>query len=319
MRENHPAFPWRITEQGWEYPAHEGVAVWTRPDPPRSVHAMAMLDLGFRQVGEVDDNYLADTRHNIHLRLAGYDEPVRRDHLKSLSAMDAVIFTTEALRDIYRRAFLSHKVRMPELHVCGNHLFREDWPVVPEYDGPVRVGWMGSSSHLWDVNHVRIAFDVARASGLRPIVVGYNPAEPDVASTSRRAMELLRLWRKVGLEHVPWRQMTGHERLVLPFDIGLAPLLYNPFTAGKSDIKAVEYAISGAAVVAHNHPVYNKHWKHMETAILCDTQDDYCRAVLLLAKDEKLRRTLVENAQQYVREERDLVKHADTWRSAVYG
>jgi hypothetical protein len=313
-------FPWALTDDGAEYPAHDGVAsVWTRPDPPRAVHAEAMRQQGIRQVGEIDDNYLAPSRHNIFLRMSYTSEERRADEVKALAAMDAMVFTTVALRDIYWQAFKDHKLPMPEMHVCGNHLFLEDWPERVESHGPLRVGWMGSSSHLWDVNSIRNALMWARMLGCEPVTIGYDPANPDSAPTMPRAKKLTYLWKRVGATHVPWRQMSGTERLQLPLDIGLCPLRWDPFTAGKSDIKAVEYTISGAAVIAQNHPVYNKNWKHMETAILCSSEEDFCKAVLLLAKNDRLREELVANAQQYVREERDLAKHADEWRAAVYG
>lgn len=313
--------PWFMDdgEPGFGFPAHSGVAVWTRPDTPRAILADAMRALGYRQVAELDDNYMASGRHNIVLRAVGQSEETVLEHLRSLASMDAVAFTTPALRDMYWRAFKDHRLPRPEMHVCGNHLFLDDWPTVEEYDGPVRVGWMGSASHLWDVNTIRTAIHYATLTGCKTKMIGYHPAFPDMPPTTSRAVRLTELWQEAGAEHVPWKQLSGHERMDLGLDIGLCPLRFDPFTAGKSDIKAVEYTISGAAVIAQNHPVYNKSWVHGETALLCSSMDDFVGAVDLLRRDERLRLRLVANAQQYVREERDLAKHAGEWREFVYG
>jgi glycosyltransferase involved in cell wall biosynthesis len=86
---------------------------------------------------------------------------------------------------------------------------------------------------------------------------------------------------------------------------------------GKSDVKAVEYAISGAAVVAQNNEVYNRTWVHGETALLVGSPQEMLQAVDLLVRDENLRLRLIENARQYVREERGLKQLQDEWGAAV--
>jgi hypothetical protein len=313
-------FPWSLTDDGACYPQHAGVAIWTRPDPPRAVHAEAMRQQGIRQVGEIDDNYIAKPKLNVFLKATATNEDDRRVGVKALAAMDAMVFTTKALRDVYARAFRKARLPMPELHVCGNHLFPDDWPeIVPSEDGRVRVGWMGSSSHVWDVNMAWGALMVARNMGCETVMIGYDPANPETVVSSPRAVENRDGWRKVGHRFIPWRQMTGHERLALPLDIGLCPLRWDEFTASKSDIKAVEYTISGAAVIAQNHPVYAKSWKHMETAILVGSEREMADAVELLVSRPKLRERLVANARQYVLEERDIRKHKAAWDAAVFG
>lgn len=311
-------FPWQLTDDGAVYPQHAGSAVWTRPDPPRAVHAEALRQQGFRQVGEIDDNYIAKPKLNVFLKSSQGTEQDRRAGVKALAAMDAMVFATVALRDVYWKAFRQYKLPMPELHVCGNHLYPADWPEVIESDR-VRVGWMGSASHVWDVNLAWGAMMVARSRGCETVMIGYDPANPETTVTSDRAIENRSQWRKVGHTHIPWRQMSGHERLALPLDIGLCPLRWDEFTAAKSDIKAVEYTISGAAVIAQNHPVYSREWRHMETAILVGSEKEMADAVELLVNQPKLRRQLVENARQYVLEERDIRKHEAAWSAAIFG
>ena len=311
-------FPWALTDTGADYPQHAGVAVWTRPDPPRAVHAEALRQQGVRQVGEIDDNYIAKPHLNVFLKATSVSDEDRRVSVKALAAMDAMICTTDALRDVYARAFRRYRLPAPELHVCGNHLFPEDWPQRIESD-VVRVGWMGSASHVWDVNMAWGAMMVAARMGCDTVMMGYNPAEPETVVSSERAKRNRDQWRRVGHHFIPWRQMSGHERLALPMDIGLCPLRWDEFTAAKSDIKAVEYTISGAAVIASNHPVYAKHWRHMETAVLCGSEREMADAVELLVRRPDIRRRLVEAAQQYVREERDIRKHKATWDAAIFG
>src|SRR5439155_24101308 len=121
---------------------------------------------------------------------------------------------------------------------------------------------------------------------------------------SARSQHKIDAWKKVGFNHIPWRKPEKYERLALPFDIGLCPLLTNGNTLGKSDVKALEYWISGAAPVAQNNAVYNRTIIHGETGLLAGSPSEMIDCVALLMKDEKLRQRLVENGRQYVREER---------------
>jgi hypothetical protein len=317
------AFPWSLTETGAEYPSHEGsAAVWPLLDLSRAVHMRAMQVQGIRTVAEVDDNYLCDPRQNIFLRANEWTPERQVHHMKAVASASAMIVTTPLLRDIYYKRLRKQfgKGLVPPIHICGNNIFMEDWPERVESDGPLRVGWMGSPSHVWDVDLAWPAMLHARNLGCETIVMGYNPADPkEMVITSDRSFHKINQWDKAISRGIEWEQMDGTKRMQIPFDIGLCPLLHNHYTMGKSDIKALEYTISGAAVVASNTPVYSTNWIHGETALLSSSPQEMLDHVDLLIRKPSLRERLVEAAQQYVREERDITKHANEWQEAVLG
>ena len=102
-------------------------------------------------------------------------------------------------------------------------------------------------------------------------------------------------------------------------DIGLAPLVVNDHTLGKSDIKIMEYALSGAPTVAQNCLVYNRTFEHGETCLMAGSPADYVRQLRSLIDSPELRERLVTNTNQYIKEERMLADHTQEWRDAVYG
>jgi hypothetical protein len=318
-------FPWTQDETGLAtYPAHQGsTAVWVRPDLARATHAKAMRQLhGIRVIAETDDNYLADGNQNIYMRENGFGPKERLEHMKAVASMDAMVFSTDWLRDYYWKQLRAEfgRGRLPDAFVCRNHVLEEDWPIVEDYDGPVRVGWMGSPSHVWDVNLAWPALMYANYMGGKTVMVGYDPSGDDHGvEMSGSAAKAADQWRKIGYEHVPWRQMDGTSRMRLPFDIGLCPLLSNSFTLGKSDVKFLEYSIAGAATVASNNPVYNRTIIHGETGLLVGSPSEMIDAVALLMKDRRLRETLVANAQQYVRENRGETQLRQEWTEAING
>jgi glycosyltransferase involved in cell wall biosynthesis len=305
-------FRWILeaTEDGTAfYPDHEGAAVFSRPDEVRATHAAAMkVSHGARTVAEVDDNYLvSNTKFNPHLHQM-WGRSDREQHLRAFASFDAIVCCTPYLRDVYWQALREAGAsrRNLEFHVVGNHARLEDWPERNHGDGRLRVGWMGSFSHLNDLaSHVFRTMKWAMNQGHEVVFVGHDPD-----------------WRKHGLEytHVPWVSSLDYDRRQgLPFDVGLIPLARNEFNLGKSDVKFIEYTMSGVATVASNIEVYNQTIVHGETGLLAGGQHDFLHFTRLLCEDASLRNELVANAQQYVRDNRLIGQHAHEWADAITG
>jgi glycosyltransferase involved in cell wall biosynthesis len=317
------------------FPDIESPVVFIRPDLARSLLAKSMREQhGMRTISEVDDNYMGNLHHALGLRGANWTSADQEEHLKALVSHNAIIFSTKPLRDTYDREIRTHFRKwfgppqewppVPEFYVCRNHVAAQDWPELVERQGRLRVGWMGSTSHVWDMDMAWGALRFAKEAGAETWMIGYDPMDAMVKDAKLRGHDLhprtqakLKAWMRVGYKTIPWREFGEYERLALPLDIGLCPLLTNSHTLGKSDVKFLEYTISGAATIASNNLVYNRTIKHMETGILVGSDREMVDAVALLMKDEKLRQRLVENAQQYVREERGAKQMKQEWTYAV--
>jgi glycosyltransferase involved in cell wall biosynthesis len=324
-------FRWQPVEDGFaNYPDVEGSVVWTRPDGIRATHADAMRQNGHLVISEVDDNYLADPKLNIFTRVNRYDRKAQAEHLTAMASHDRIVFSTEWLRDRYwkqmRKAFPGK--RLPEPLVCHNNIDEADWPEPIPREWMLRVTWMGSPSHVWDVDLAWPAMLHAKRNlGCETWTIGYDPTNPSESmglakdesdsSLARRSRWKESQWAKAVTKHVPWRKPADYHRSAIPADIGLCPLVRNDYTMGKSDVKFVEYAISGAATIAQNNEVYNRTIIHGETGLLVGSPQEMIQAVELLARDENLRLRLVENARQYVREERGLKQLREEWGQAV--
>ncbi len=303
------------------YPQHEGAAaVWTRPLAWPAVHMLQMRHKhGIRVVAEVDDNYLSHQRKNIFMQTKGWDLEARDNHARSICSADAIIVSTEYLRDMYWRTLTREwsKKHIPPIYVCRNHVDRRFVPaetVPPRADGRLRIGYMGSDSHIWDISLIYDALMEAQELGHEIVFIGIHPAmlNPKYLRDKRQD------WTKLRYTHVPWVN-EGYRGTPLPLDIGFAPLVVNDHTLGKSDIKWMEYALSGAATIAQNCLVYNRTAKHGETALMANGPDEFRRMLRALIRDEGLRNALVRNTLQYIEEERMIENHADEWREAVLG
>ncbi|HEX7071470.1 MAG TPA: hypothetical protein VF190_11720, partial [Rhodothermales bacterium] len=229
------------------------------------------------------------------------------------------IVSTEHLRDVYWRVLgeMFGKRHLPEIFVCRNLVDERFLPsntVSPRDDGKLRVGYMGSDSHLWDVDLIYPALAEAFVNGHEIVFIGIDPA--NINPIYRRNKSKVN-WGAIDYTHIPWT--NTFRGTALPLDIGFAPLVVDEHTLCKSDIKALEYALSGAACVAHNCLVYNRTLKGEEHVLFAGSPLEYVHQMRRLIKDAELRNALVRNTNEYIREERMLLDHKKEWEEAVFG
>ena len=314
----------RLVDRRAVYPTLEGQAcVWTRPLAWMAAHMIEMKnEYGVRVLAEVDDNYLSDERLNVFMKKAGWEANDRDNHTRSICVGDGLIVSTEYLRDLYWKGLskLFGKALVPEMFVCRNLIDERFVPteLVPRReDGRLRIGFMGSDSHWWDVDLIYPALEEAYRLGHEIVFVGINPLV-SMARLNSHEEKIKARWHRIEFTHIPWRN-ENYRGTALPIDIGLAPLRIDNHTLGKSDIKWMEYALSGAACIAQNCLVYNRTAVHGETVLLASSPQEFRDRLGDLIRSEGLRRRLVANTRQYIEEERLLSKNTDEWKAAVLG
>lgn len=323
------------------FPDHEGAAVFTRPMLGQATLARYMRGHGIRTVAESDDNYFSPLRWNLFLRQQGNRDILRSAHAKAFASMDACVFSTEWLRDRYwkefRKRFGTRGEKlggMPEMHVCRNNIPVADWPERDPGDGRIRVGFMGSTSHLWDVHLAYTAFHAAKqCDNTETVIVGYNPADPnpdtpeffhnedsgeDIYWETEKGRTVRTRWATVVDRHIKWIDPGAYRRVPLPFDIGVAPLHNNDFNRGRSDSKLLELTVSGAAIVAQRMPVFTSAgWRDGVNCLLAGSPQEMARQVVRLIRDAGLRYELVSAAQDMVANERNEDTLRREWGCAI--
>jgi hypothetical protein len=310
----------RLTYRNIKYPLQEGgSSIWTRPLAWQAAHMIEMRQQGIRVCAEVDDNYLSSEKLNVFMKKAGWGENDRENHAKSISNSDALIVSTEYLRDVYHKGLgkMFGKKLVPEIFVCRNHVDETliPTPIPPRSDGRLRIGYMGSDSHIWDVDLIYEALLVAFRMGHEIVFVGLNPAR--IADRLGQKQSRKR-WSEISYTHIPW-QNEGFRGMALPLDIGFAPLLVDHHTNGKSDIKWMEYALSGAATIAQNSVVYNRTMEHGVTGALAGSPKEHLAWMLRLINNDDLRESMVRETNKYIRRERLLSRNVGEWNDAIFG
>lgn len=133
------------------------------------------------------------------------------------------------------------------------------------------------------------------------------------------------IWEQVPpgrIKAVPWMGPMEYPRGLVDIDIGCCPLEERPFNRAKSPIKAWEYALSGAAVVA-SPTVYKQCLSDRETGFLATTADEWEVALSHLVENEDERRysagALKRDVLAWWSLRKNLWRWPHSWRRLVEG
>ena len=241
-----------------------------------------------------------------------------------LRSADAVTTTTEALASHLRRW-------NPNVTVIPNSIDPDEWTCRPR-NGEARVGWTGSPTHFADL---AVALDAIREvqkrhpftfvlqgicqeSSLDELMAvlharwGQALFETPMGRSIKHFMDKLRAIRYEFHPNVPIDQ---HPLKVcdLKLDIGIAPLLDEPFNRHKSCIKYYEYAMSGAVTLASHVLPYST-----EVPITAKNNRESWKRKLeeLLQAD---RTALCREQRDWVMTHRNIEKNVELWEKVFAG
>lgn len=280
-------------------------AIWQfLGDDGRSRIALQMRRQGLRTLMEVDDTYLkfapplygkhgAWTRTHAEAVANGTGYSVEM-HRKVVPQMDGIIVSTEYLADLYAEW-------NDTVYVCRNSVDPEDWAVERTESDVLRIGYYGSPSHIRDWPRVKKAMKWAsRQPGVEVVMIGFHP--PGWSGKS-----------------LPWNDDVLAARQNLgQIDVGIAPLTQNPWANGKSDLKAVEYAMAGVLPLVEDAPPYSP-WVDSGWPFCPSTPAEWDDVIADVVKNRDRVAEQAAAAKAYVLAERTIEQNIHAWREAVSG
>lgn len=240
----------------------------------------ALQARGKRFVIDYDDDLINIPAHNPACHGVTPSEVVR-----AVQAVDAITVTSEALAAIY--APYARRIG-----IIPNYVDVAGWPARAPRAG-LTIGLVGSASHHEDWKLVlgpmrRIR---ARFPDVQFLVAGYLPDYlADLAT-----------------EHVPWQDIASYQQTVNQIDIGLCPLEADEFNKRKTPIKAMEYGMAQAAVVAS--PTLYREIVGGRGA-LARSEPDWEAAIAAYIQDADRRRRDAAALRHYVTTRCDVARHA---------
>jgi len=170
-----------------------------------------------------------------------------------------------------------------------------------EAGSAVSVVWIGSRSTLPYLCEQIPALEGAalRVLGLRLITI----ADQTIVNA------------RLPVQHIAW-SVDDEATSLGQGDIGIAPTPDDRWTRGKCGFKIIQYMASGLPVIAS--PVgANAQIVTPQTGLLATTRQEWMDAIVKLASDVQLRRTMGAAGRERVEQEYSLPRAADTWANLL--
>jgi glycosyltransferase involved in cell wall biosynthesis len=172
------------------------------------------------------------------------------------------------------------------VHVVPMALDSKYWAPRGEQDEsrPVCIGWAGAPVNLPYLLQLEDALRRLKATRPEVEIVIYSGQKPEWASP-------------LEFRHVPYK--PGRDpQVIRDFDIGLLPLPDNPFSAGKSPIKAIQYAASGIPCLATPVGATREIVIDQETGMYARNPEEWFAGLLALVDNPMLRESMGLNARR---------------------
>ena len=288
-------------EWGATFPRQQGdAAIWQfSGNATRGILMAAMKEQGIRVLMESDDNYTMppDSGSSWDIKIdQKKDNHSFEAHVKLCKWVDGIIVSTPNLASYYTK--LNKNV-----YVCPNSLDPADWPDFEKpNDGILRIGWGGSQSHLVDAPLVQRAF-------------AWAADQPNVEVWVFGIGGAAKFPRKV--KQVPWTDnQDEYRRLLATCDVHVCPLIETPWSAGKSDWKALDAAMAGAWPIVSTATAYSP-WH--ERTMTCTSSKDWLNALKWVVRHRDEIPALAKEAGDYVRSQRLIGQNIHYWREAISG
>lgn len=286
------------------FPNQEGdTAVWQYPgNTTGAVLMAAMQEANIKVLIEIDDNYLLpapqvpDWKSEWRWKMVkGEDWFSKEVHKKIVPWVDGVICSTPRLAQAYREG-------NKNVFVCPNSVDAVDWDdPVKKDDGVLRIGYAASHSHWNDAKLVYRALDwAARQPDVEVWLLGLNPWENHELNNH--------------LHHVPWtHDLAEYRKNLQILDLGVCPLKVSAWHDCKSDVKAMEYGMAGAASIVQRSEPYKPWW---DRTWFATDETSWRKIIKHVVKNRDEVKQVAREAKDYILSERTIEKNVWRWEEA---
>lgn len=284
-----------------------------------------------RSVVEFDDNFHDVPAFNPGANVFGHGKEATLGLEQFIAEADAVIVSTEDLRDQYAHLH-------DNIHVCKNAIL-DKWAYkmlpanlsgLPKVPGQIRIGWAGTFTHSEDVKtavpalehiltchpHVRI---VLAGDDLRKLFAPsyHHRIECDPGTGIPADFPIDAIGEGYVLPTYQWHGMLRRCNI----DIGIAPLLPHRFNEAKSYVKMLEYGLAGIPSIAADFGPYKRYVAEatiQPSILLAKSTRDWVQTLETLVTNADLRRTLATNNLYNILLNHLQSKRASQWENALY-
>lgn len=98
-------------------------------------------------------------------------------------------------------------------------------------------------------------------------------------------------WKNANVQILPWREEDEIQN-IQQFDVGIMPLVDEPFERGKCGYKLIQYMACGLPVIASPVGVNRQIVEHGVTGFLAESEQDWQKALIFLRENPEKRRKM---------------------------
>jgi glycosyltransferase involved in cell wall biosynthesis len=231
-------------------------------------------------------------------------EAERFERIWAMQQCDGVTVTTQRLATIARQftqkpvIVVPNAIDVPWFRGIVNATKRE----IPG----LTIGWAGGRRHDRDVEQMAEAWGrIARYSGggIQFVVQGWVPPIILERVPSDR------------LTVLPWMKAETYPSGIAQIDIGCCAVADTPFNRAKSNIKAMEFAVAGAAVVA-SPTLYSGIVEDGKSGYIAETADEWGAALGKLVRSNPERQMMARRLLRTVEKHHSLAGNLWRWPAA---
>jgi glycosyltransferase involved in cell wall biosynthesis len=267
---------------------------------------------GKRIIYDIDDDIFSIPQSNPSFNSFGRNEQMAA--VECMKLADVVVVSTTFLKQRLDTLIPGCKIVVIPNSIDPN----DGWiPVnsIGSPDGWKRIFWQGSSTHNEDWNECFEAVQqvMLERKDVRLVLMGFLPTMVQVMAEDP-------IWKN-RIEYMGPVEPEAYFRLIkhLRGEVGLAPLCDNIFNQSKSCIKWMENSMIGMPTAASNIRPYSDVIQTGQNGFLCNTTADWISAIELCLDDSALRKRIVENARNKIKEEFNVKEVAKVWKSLLLG
>lgn len=252
---------------------------------------------GLKVIFDIDDYWHLPTTHHLYKPYQWHKIPQQTEEV--LKAVDLVTTTTEHLANIIRKY-------NPTVEVLPNCLNTEEqqWKSAKIECEDIRFGYIAGVYHIQDVKLLEHSINkCASVNGIKFVLGGYTDNDhykyyEKVFSANGKAN-----YHRIAAMPV---HMYGYA--YNQTDVSLVPLVNSSFSACKSEIKLLEAAAHGNAVICSNVLPYSTFPKNTAIFINNFNINDWAKSIKRLSKENEQRKELAQALSEYVKQNYDLNK-----------
>jgi glycosyltransferase involved in cell wall biosynthesis len=169
---------------------------------------------------------------------------------------------------------------------------------------PVRVGWLGSDQSIRDTlfPHAAMLGELQRELGFEFVIV--SAPKPDLPRDSLQ-------W-----DFVEWSPLV-ETRIASLFDIGIMPLIDEPFQRGKCGCKILQYMAARLPVIASPVGINTELIDHGSRGLLAARKEQWREALATLIAESGLRRDMGQNGRSFVEQHFSMDRWFPEWLSII--